>query len=90
MRRSFLAIAERGWAPFHEDYKDFLARVKYNYKIIDNLGIKCVTINDADPNPIKKIAMLFKFFRNAWDKTQLRNVKNVAENKRRLKQKYGK
>ena len=85
-----LAVAERGWSPYHEDYNDFLARVKYNYKIIDNLGIRCATINEVDPKPLKKITSLFKFFRNAWDKTQLRNVKNVAKNKRRLKEKYGK
>lgn len=85
-----LAVAERGWSPYHEDYKDFIARVKYNYKIIDNLGIKCVTINEADPNPFKKIASLIKFFGSAWDKSMLRNLKNVSENKKRLKAKYGK
>lgn len=85
-----LAVAERGWSDYHTDYKDFLARVKYNYKIIDNVGIKCATINKVDPNPFGKVLSLLKFFSNAWDKTQLRNAKNVAENKRRLKQKYGK
>ena len=85
-----LATAERGWSKYHEDYKDFLARVKYNIKIIDNLGIKCATINDADPNIFKKLATLLKFFGNAWDKTQLRNAKNVAKNKKRLQEKYGK
>lgn len=85
-----LAMAERGWSAFHDDYKDFRARVKYNYKIFDNLGIRCDTINKVDPNPFAKVASLLKFFGNAWDKTQLKNAKNVAENKRRLKEKYGK
>ncbi len=85
-----LAVAERGWSPFHQDYKDFRARVKYNYKIIDNLGIKCDRIKSTDPGPFSKIASLVKFFGNAWDKTQLRNAKNVALNKKRLRAKYGK
>ncbi|MBQ8177889.1 MAG: beta-N-acetylhexosaminidase [Clostridia bacterium] len=85
-----LAVAERGWSAYHDDYKDFLARVKYNYKIIDNVGIRCVTINDTDPNPIKKVVSLLKFFGNAWDKTQILNRLNVTENKIRLRKKYGK
>jgi len=84
-----LAVAERGWSPYHDDYEDFHARVKYNYKIFDNLGIKCDRIENTNPGLIKKVISLVKFFGNAWDKTQLRNAKNVAENKRRLNKKYG-
>ncbi|MBO7156816.1 MAG: beta-N-acetylhexosaminidase [Clostridia bacterium] len=85
-----IAIAERGWSEWHEDYKGFRARLKYNYKIIDKLGIECDRIEKVDPNPISKVISLIKFFGNAWDKTQLQNAKNVAENKRRLNEKYGK
>ncbi len=85
-----LAVAERGWSEFHDDYRDFLARVKYNYKIFDKLGIKCATINEVDPLPLKKVVSLVKFFGNAWDRTQLNNGKTVQENARRLKEKYKK
>ena len=84
-----LAVAERGWSPYHDDYEDFHARVKYNYKIFDNLGIKCDRIENTNPGIFKKVASLLKFFGNAWDKTQLQNMKNVAENKKRLNKKYG-
>ncbi len=85
-----LAVAERGWSAYHDNYQDFRARVKYNYKLFDKMGIKCATINDVDPLPIKKVASLVKFFGNAWDKTQLQSAKRVAENSKKLKAKYSK
>lgn len=86
-----LAVAERGWSEYHNNYKDFDARVKLVSNMFDKYGIKCARIKDANPTIFTgKLISLIKFFWNAKDKTLLESQIRINTNRRRLKEKYGK
>ena len=79
------AVAERAWSPWHEDYKDFLARLKYIYNLIDKQGVKCAKIGEVDPSPLRALAEVIKFGINISDKTLREAGARVRLNKKRLK-----
>lgn len=86
-----LAVAERGWNGKNDIlYEDFVERSETVYKLFDKIGIKYATIKDANPNFVKGKLKVIKFYINTFDKTLRENLKYLAENKRRLKEKYRK
>ena len=79
------AVAERGWSEWHDDYKDFLRRLRYVYNLIDKPGVKCAKISDVDPNPLRALCEVVRFGMNANDKTLREAGARVRLNKKRLK-----
>ena len=79
------AVAERAWSPWHDDYKDFLTRLKYIYNLIDKPGVKCAKIGEVDPWPLRALAEVVRFGMNASDKTLREAGARVRLNKKRLK-----
>ena len=79
------AVAERAWSPWHEDYKDFLARLKYIYNLIDKQGVKCAKIGEVDPSPLRALAEVIGFGIKISDRTLREAGARVRLNKKRLK-----
>ena len=86
-----LAVAERGWSEYHDNYEDFALRIKLISNIFDKYGIKCARIKDVNPTIFTgKLISLIKFIWNIKDKTLLESQKRINTNRTRLKEKYGK
>lgn len=65
------AVAERGWSNVKEqNYGDFVSRMSQMYKMLDVIGIKYVTIKDANPEFLEGKKEQLRFFLNALRKTQ--------------------
>ena len=65
------ALAERAWSSVSEKhYEDFTNRLSHINKMFDQLGIKYVTINTANPAFVEGKKAVIKFFLNALNKKQ--------------------
>ena len=80
-----IAVAERNWTK-RADYKSFLTRLKYFYKILDMRKIAY----SKNPNPffLKGKFDMIKFFVNALKKVDKENIKAQRATKKLLNQKY--
>jgi hexosaminidase len=82
-----IAVAERAWSK-ENNYDDFMVRLKEYYNYLDTLDINYA--KDYNPNKLKGAFRVIKFFANAFDKTNRKNLKQLYLNKKAIKKKYGK
>ncbi|NLL56648.1 MAG: beta-N-acetylhexosaminidase [Clostridiales bacterium] len=82
-----IAVAERAWSK-QKDYDGFLVRLKEYYNYLDGLEINYAS--DYNPNKIKGLWQVLRFFANANDRTNRKNFKLLLLNNKAVKKKYGK
>lgn len=82
-----IAVAERAWSKDNH-YDDFEDRLKEYYNYLDSRNTNYA--KDYNPRRLKGIGQVIKFFANAFDKTNRKNLKLLLLNKKAIKRKYGK
>lgn len=74
----FWAVAESGWTDEqNKDYDSFAERFKALTPTLESVGIKPAAPDEWNPNPIKSLAQLKKFFKGTMD---LESIKNMIKN----------
>ncbi|HKL73436.1 MAG TPA: beta-N-acetylhexosaminidase [Clostridia bacterium] len=82
-----IAVAERAWSKDNH-YDSFAYRLEEYYNYLDTFEINYA--KNYNPSKLKGIMQVVKFFANAFDKTNRKNLKLQILNKKALNKKYGK
>ncbi|MGI6594396.1 MAG: beta-N-acetylhexosaminidase [Christensenellales bacterium] len=84
-----LAVAERGWSPWHTNYKDFETRAKgISECLVNKYGYNFAKFKEVNPRGLFRLKSLKKFYKQIDIERGKESLARVNKNKRMLNQKY--